>query len=309
MVIGHAGGDPLGHCENTLEATRSALKLGANAIEVDIAISKDDVIFLWHDPNPLGLHSLARRLGFTIKGRCRPSMSINQNARELTWKQIEEFWFYDDLHFAGHRSHIKIPTLKEWFNEFQNDSRLKLIWLDVKANGDSIEAMARSLSEIIPKFLAPKIQFSANADENGVLLQRELSRLGLIGLASRVVVDTVPLSPYIGDVERYNAINKALKMDYISGEQMVCGCCANIGRPLLAFNKWSGLQKLVNFNVAERNLVSKREGNYVSIYVWTIDDPVHMEWLISSGVDGIITNNPKALAEQIVRKRRRKSLS
>ena len=50
-----------------------------------------------------------------------------------------------------------------------------------------------------------------------MLLQRELSRLGLIGLASRVVVDTVPLSPYIGDVERYNAINKALKMDYISG--------------------------------------------------------------------------------------------
>ena len=61
LVIGHAGGDPLGHCENTIEATRSALKLGANAIEVDIAISKDDVIFLWHDPNPLGWHSLARR--------------------------------------------------------------------------------------------------------------------------------------------------------------------------------------------------------------------------------------------------------
>ena len=61
LVIGHAGGDPLGHCENTLAATRSALKFGANAIEVDIAISKDDVIFLWHDPNPLGLHSLARR--------------------------------------------------------------------------------------------------------------------------------------------------------------------------------------------------------------------------------------------------------
>ena len=64
-------------------------------------------------------------------------MSINQNARELTWKQIEEFWFYDDLHFDGYRSPIKIPTLQEWFNEFQNDARLKLIWLDVKAKGDS----------------------------------------------------------------------------------------------------------------------------------------------------------------------------
>ena len=96
---------------------------------------------------------------------------------------------------------------------------------------------------------------------------------------------------------------------FFLGKQMVCGCCANIGRPILAFNKWSGLQKLVNFNVAQRNLVSRRDGNYVSIYVWTIDEPIHMEWLISSGVDGIITNNPKALAEQIVRKRRKKSLS
>ena len=61
LVIGHAGGDPIGHCENTLEATRSALNLGANAIEVDIAISADEVVFLWHDPYPLGWHSIARR--------------------------------------------------------------------------------------------------------------------------------------------------------------------------------------------------------------------------------------------------------
>ena len=50
--------------------------------------------------------------------------------------------------------------------------------------------------------------------ENGQLLQNELARLGLMKLASRVVVDTVPFSPFIGDVARYNAINKALKMDY-----------------------------------------------------------------------------------------------
>ena len=56
--------------------------------------------------------------------------------------------------------------------------------------------------------------------------------------------------------------------------------------------------------MAERNLVSQREGNYVNIYVWTIDEPDHMKWLISAGVDGIITNNPKALAEQVVRKKK-----
>ena len=61
LVIGHAGGDPINFCENTIAATRSALEKGANAVEVDVSITKDNVAFLWHDPNPLGLHSLARR--------------------------------------------------------------------------------------------------------------------------------------------------------------------------------------------------------------------------------------------------------
>ena len=51
----------MGHCENTLEATRSALEQGANAIEVDVAVSRDKVPFLWHDPYPLGLQAIARR--------------------------------------------------------------------------------------------------------------------------------------------------------------------------------------------------------------------------------------------------------
>ena len=61
FVIGHAGGDPVNFCENTLEATRSALALGANAIEVDLVISKDGVVFLWHDPTPFSIHALVRR--------------------------------------------------------------------------------------------------------------------------------------------------------------------------------------------------------------------------------------------------------
>ena len=52
---------PVNFCENTLASTRSALKNGANAIEVDVAISKDNVVFLWHDPYPLGIVALARR--------------------------------------------------------------------------------------------------------------------------------------------------------------------------------------------------------------------------------------------------------
>ena len=40
----------------------SALQQGANAIEVDLSVSADGQVFLWHDPSPLSLHAIARRL-------------------------------------------------------------------------------------------------------------------------------------------------------------------------------------------------------------------------------------------------------
>lgn len=61
------------------------------------------------------------------------------------------------------------------------------------------------------------------------------------------------------------------------------------------------LQKLVNFNVAQRNWEVQKSSYYVNVFVWTIDDPQQMAWLLQSGVDGIITNRPKLLVEQFVR--------
>ena len=39
----------------------------------------------------------------------------------------------------------------------------------------------------------------------------------------------------------------------------------------------------------------RETGSYIYIYVWTIDNPRQMEWLINVGVDGIITNKPQLL--------------
>ncbi|QQP37180.1 Uncharacterized protein FKW44_017377, partial [Caligus rogercresseyi] len=60
LVNEDASGDPINYCENTIAATRSAIASGANAIEIDLSISEDGVIFLWHDPNPWNILSLIR---------------------------------------------------------------------------------------------------------------------------------------------------------------------------------------------------------------------------------------------------------
>ena len=62
LVIGHAGGNPTEDCENTLTSTRSALvDGGANAIELDLSVSLDGIVFLWHDPEPNSPESVIRR--------------------------------------------------------------------------------------------------------------------------------------------------------------------------------------------------------------------------------------------------------
>ena len=65
--------------------------------------------------------------------------------------------------------------------------------------------------------------------------------------------------------------------------------------PPLAINSWQGLKKIVRYNLRRRNKHFKATGNYIYVYVWTIDDESQMTWLIKNGVDGIITNTPQIL--------------
>ena len=74
-----------------------------------------------------------------------------------------------------------------------------------------------------------------------------------------------------------------------------CGCCVNIGMPPLAINAWQGLKDIVAYNIRWRNSHFQSTGSYIYVYVWTIDDPIQMKWLINAGVDGIITNKPLIL--------------
>ena len=79
--------------------------------------------------------------------------------------------------------------------------------------------------------------------------------------------------------------------------------------PPFAINAWQGLKNIVRSNIRWRNEHYKATGSYIYVYVWTIDDPYHMEWLIKIGVDGIITNKPHLLENVfngVKRKRRNK---
>ena len=60
-LVGGSGGDSQTACENTAAATTAGIAAGMNAVELDISVSRDNVVFLWNDPVPLDPAAKLRR--------------------------------------------------------------------------------------------------------------------------------------------------------------------------------------------------------------------------------------------------------
>lgn len=95
-------------------------------------------------------------------------------------------------------------------------------------------------------------------------------------------------------------------LDGVSKGAEVCSCCANLGAPPVAINRRDMLPRIVTTNVVTRDRILKQSQGtvHMSIFVWTVDHVREMKTLVHSGVDGIITNRPRALW-RILRQSRR----
>lgn len=62
----------------------------------------------------------------------------------------------------------------------------------------------------------------------------------------------------------------------------------------------------VSKNLVSSNLVQRAQARGRDLYVWTVNDPLEMSYMISLGVDGLITDEP-ALAREVLEVRRKLS--
>ena len=131
IVAHRAGGrtaDYLPASENTIEMIRLSERLGANAIEIDVKLSKDRIPFLYHDK--------------TINSRLVRKSTIWGNIEEFTIPQL--------------KTHItlingeKIPSLQEALDFVLDSTNLKLVWLDMKSEKNDMNeviAIQRNILE------------------------------------------------------------------------------------------------------------------------------------------------------------------
>src|SRR4029450_13917467 len=121
LIIGHRGA-PQQACENTLESFETALHLGANSLELDLSLTRDQQVVVWHDWRP-SLISVLRPTG-----ACRLRHPLQPHpTRDVHSDEALRDYGYE---YNGH--HVPLLTFTEFVHRVGPDARVRFVFLDLK---------------------------------------------------------------------------------------------------------------------------------------------------------------------------------
>lgn len=277
LIIGHRG-SPNTKVENTIDSFEYALLQGANALEMDVCLTKDQNVIIWHDWNPNDLVAITRQLELESSKYIPDYPNVDsQHRKRISLKTLDEVrrhYGYQDR--KGNKQDIQIPTLAEVFSWANTQDSLKYIFLDVKIPKDEIhhaQLMMKKIEHLIDIY-QPKYKIVLMSSYIDVLL--EMKRFAK---SVDFTLDIILPLGIIFDTEKYSAVNKAKQFGFKY---------ASVGRAVVGqLYPWKTYMSII------RNDVSNK--NDIKLISWTIKDTSEMKQLIRSGVNGIMVDDPNIL--------------
>lgn len=125
LNVGHKG-MPSVALENTIEGGKAAVKAGADALEIDVYMTKDKKVVIMHD--------------YKTGGTCDADLVI----ADSTLAELKELWVVQNEDGTGKNfKPCRIPTLEEFFKEFKNDD--VRFFIEFKGGGEEIVKAVRDL--------------------------------------------------------------------------------------------------------------------------------------------------------------------
>jgi len=273
LVIGHHGA-PNEVAENTIPSMARAMTDGANALEVDLCVTQDDVIVLWHDRDPDDVTSVARQVdgqGLLYVPSVPPLGSEwRRPVSELTLDELRANYGYSKFGQSQDPTAV-IPTLDDFFDWVRSENRLKSVYFDSKMIPSEVDHLVPLVSTITNDSSLSHVRFVFLSTEQDIVTALEAER-------TRLKVDT----PRVAfDSEAPGALDTT-----------IADGLRDVSMGLTPARTWSGLK----LEVADA--VNAREAGQVdSVIVWTIDRDTELAELLYYSVDGVITNEPALLAK------------
>lgn len=256
-VVGHRG-SPCEEAENTLPSFERALERdGANALEMDICVTRDGDLLVWHDFDPAAVEARLRQMNLEPQTRY-PPRPFDRAVCELTVPEARS-----KLGYVGVEAHI--PTLGEVLDWSRAHPSLGLVFLDLKLSANRTDLVAPFLARLerLVSESPPRFTFVIECAE--IEIAAELRRQG------------AP-HPVALDVYKTSSLDAVWRL----GVEWVCAQKPRPGQALLPF--WR-----------QKRILDRLKD--VLRCAFTINEADEMNALLDRGVMAIQTDRPARLRE------------
>ena len=286
ILIAHGGGNRE-FPDNTLEAFYNAYSVDPRVMmETDVSITKDGVILLSHDT------TLDRKTNVT-------GAIADWNYSDLIAQRVDFGYTNptEDGVLTGERVHFKNADGAELYPT-------DVPYPDGVTPRDDEVFLATTLEELILAFPENRINVEIKqSGETGFRALKEIIRL----LDEHDAFDRVVLASFHDEI--YDEYRRLQKNGEVPDEFMYSPAYDAATRffvlQLLKLDLFFGdgmcvfqlPMEQMGFDLATEALVNTAHRHNLAVHYWTINDIEEMEYLISIGADGIMTDYPHRLAE------------
>jgi glycerophosphoryl diester phosphodiesterase len=282
---GHRGARGLAP-ENTLAAFRRALDIGVTTIETDVAVTKDGVPVISHDPrlNPDLVRDESGQW-LAAQGPSIHSLTLDELRRYRLGRINPQSRYAHDFPEQQPSDGERFPTLADLLERVRESGKPVRLNIETKLTpdnaGDTVDA-ATFVRVIVDALRKAHLADRATIQSFDWRTLVEMREVAPDIPTTCLTIDTQNNSTMVPAADGKSPWHAGLALrDYGSVPALVAaaGCTT-----------WSMFWR--NLTPA---LVQEAHGKGLKLLPWTVNNPSDMERLIEMGVDGIITDYPDRL--------------
>lgn len=291
LVVGHRG-SPSKEIENTIPSLELAYQEGANGLEIDLCITKDNVVILWHDWNPNDTTALLREAGFEpfVKYKPHPPDLGDELRGPIPNLLFEEV----KTHFKvkERKSDNAIPidaniaTLEQFFEWTVDKPKLKYIFLDIKTPENAPLTSLKILDKVKELYCKHESKFKIVIEtcvkDICLLMKKHFPEF-------EYSLDIEPRAGIIFNPKDYSCVQPAIEHN---------NKIALALRPRkVTIANWTTYRRIIRHDLRLKNLFNKVSKTHTidKVVAATVSKKHEMKCLLKMGIDGIQTDYPEQL--------------
>jgi glycerophosphoryl diester phosphodiesterase len=256
--------------ENSIPAMRKAIDQGANTLELDIHISKDNKVVVYHDAS------------------LNPDYTTAANGEEIPKEKRKDYTLYK----MNYEEIRKFDIGSKYYATFPQQQRLATYAPLLSELIDSVEAYTKE-QKVPPVYYLVEIKSNEKTDGIEQPAPEEYMRimmevLNKKGLGKRLLIQSFDMRPLKVLHEKYTGLSLGF---LTSDKTKTFG--ENLG--LLGFTPFFYNP---NYLLVTDQMIKECHSKKIKITPWTVNEKTDIQRLKNMGVDGIISDYPDRVSGQ-----------